>query len=851
MSEAKLLQAALWYAAFGWYVFPCESNEKRPLTDHGYQDAIRGEATIRAWWAKWPQANIGIATGASGLVVVDCDVKHGALGLESWRELRAELDLDDNTPTVETPSGGLHVYYAAGEHTVRCSAGRLGEGLDVRAQGGYVVAPPSVTPAGDYGWALGCRPKERELLPLPPALAERLAEPKERETRPVPARTPADLRAEAARARAALQKLDPARADVYASWIEVGMCLCELGDTGLGLWDEWSAQSAKYIAGGCAEKWRTFTPADGLTLASLYRWAKEDAGEPSGDDRPSIDAGIQDLDRVTQLAWAILEEANEPPVLFVHGGQLVRLELGEPMPELVDLDVDRLRYEAARVARWYQTRKVDGLWEEVDARPPVVVMRNMLARPTGELEIPPVDRIVRSPVFAADGTLLRKPGYHAKARVIVCPDPDLEIPAIPARPAKSDVETAVKTIDDLLCDFPFTCPADRAHAFALLLGPLVRDMIAGPTPLHLVESATPGSGKGLLTMVLLTPALGEDVATMSAGRDDEEWRKRLTTVLRTGQPAVVIDNVRESIDAAPLSTALTTSWWDDRVLGASELLHLPVRCVWAATGNNPMLSTEIARRTIRIRIDPKMDQPWRREASQFTHAELLVYARERRGALLAAGLTLAQAWIAAGQPAANTPPLGSYEPWVRVIGGILAHAGIDGFLANLDELYERADSEGAVWRRFVAAWWEEHADERVGVAELYPLALELEAFPLGNGQERSQKIRLGKGLKEKEDVVLAGYRIEAAGTYKRLAQYRLQRTYTDDGVSGASGASPHPYGKTIMSDHATSGDIHQIHHIHQDDLALECNECGAPVTYYSPDGLAWCDKHGPGRDGPP
>lgn len=180
-----LQKAAEWYASHGWPVFPCVPGDKKPLTAHGFKDATRDLAQIRAWWTETPNANIGIATGDAGLVVVDVDAKNGAQGPESWRDLRAELGLDDNTPTVETPTGGLHVYYRANGTPVRNSAGKLGPGLDVRAVGGYVVAPPSRTPQGEYGWALGLRPTDAPTLALPAPLAERLHEP-EREKRAAP-----------------------------------------------------------------------------------------------------------------------------------------------------------------------------------------------------------------------------------------------------------------------------------------------------------------------------------------------------------------------------------------------------------------------------------------------------------------------------------------------------------------------------------------------------------------------------------------------------------------------------------------------------------------------------------------
>jgi len=162
---SKLLDAAKWYARQGWPVLACRG--RAPLTPHGYQDATTDAATLAKWWGQWPDANVGIATGAAGLVVVDVDTHDGAPGLDSWRDLRGELGLDGETVTCETPIGGLHVYDRGNGRQVRCSAGKLGHGLDVKANGGYVLAPPSVHPdGGTYGWAMGYGPHEHALAAL-------------------------------------------------------------------------------------------------------------------------------------------------------------------------------------------------------------------------------------------------------------------------------------------------------------------------------------------------------------------------------------------------------------------------------------------------------------------------------------------------------------------------------------------------------------------------------------------------------------------------------------------------------------------------------------------------------------
>lgn len=176
MTTRTLVSAALEYAQRGWYVFPCKPGDKRPLTANGFKDATTDANKIRDWWRQWPNANIGIATGQSGLVVIDLDVKGPHNGVEAWHDIKATLGINDETPTVETPSGGLHIYYSAGGRRIRNSASKLAEGIDVRAQGGYVVAPPSHTSDGVYTWALGMSPDEMQLAVLPEAIASALIE---------------------------------------------------------------------------------------------------------------------------------------------------------------------------------------------------------------------------------------------------------------------------------------------------------------------------------------------------------------------------------------------------------------------------------------------------------------------------------------------------------------------------------------------------------------------------------------------------------------------------------------------------------------------------------------------------
>lgn len=122
---------------------------------------------------------------------------------------------------------------------------------------------------------------------------------------------------------------------------------------------------------------------------------------------------------------------------------------------------------------------------------------------------------------------------------------------------------------------------------------------------------------------------------------------------------------------------------------------------------------------------------------------------------------MVRSWLVNARPQGERA-LGGYEAWSKVMGGILKTAGIPGFLGNLEETYWRTDAELGEWRAFIKRWWERFAEKKVGVGDLFQLALEMEALPgvLGSGNERSQEIRLGKALGRMEGRVIAGVQIK-------------------------------------------------------------------------------------------
>ena len=197
--ERSIGESAAALAAIGFYVFPlhtpistqrcscgwpeCCSVGKHPRLSRGFYSASHDPRQIDQWWHRWPEANIGIPCGASGIVVLDYDPHSDPDGTG-----RSRFDeFTDNGYTVYTGGGGLHEYFRTPAGVVvRNSGGKLGPGIDVRGDGGYIVAPPSLHRSGKrYTWVQGPTQTLRleSIRYLPPSVLQALTQPNDVEPR--------------------------------------------------------------------------------------------------------------------------------------------------------------------------------------------------------------------------------------------------------------------------------------------------------------------------------------------------------------------------------------------------------------------------------------------------------------------------------------------------------------------------------------------------------------------------------------------------------------------------------------------------------------------------------------------
>jgi hypothetical protein len=242
MNRAPVI-AALGYAAHGWLVLPVQtplsdggcscgadcgaSRGKHPRTLHGLKEASRNPDRIWQWWRRWPDANVGIRTGReSGLVVLDVDMRYG--GEASLERLEATCDRLPTTLIAHSGGGGRHLYFRHPGQPIPNSTHLGGyAGLDVRGDGGYIVAPPSLHQSGQrYVWEDASHPP----AVLPPWLYELLAPPGQLERRvpPITRRAPQG-EAETFWLQRALERARPGTRNRTGYWLA-----CRLREAGVG-----------------------------------------------------------------------------------------------------------------------------------------------------------------------------------------------------------------------------------------------------------------------------------------------------------------------------------------------------------------------------------------------------------------------------------------------------------------------------------------------------------------------------------------------------------------------------------------------------------------------------------------
>ncbi|MDP6063794.1 MAG: hypothetical protein QGI49_03255 [SAR202 cluster bacterium] len=491
-------------------------------------------------------------------------------------------------------------------------------------------------------------------------------------------------------------------------------------------------------------------------------------------------------------AWRVLLRASNKPVMFLRGLEVVELRRDADGRIAVTMVTrDALRDTLDRVADFVTVRKSKGgkaSWSP--SSPPPTVVGHMLAHP--HPQIPVLKGVAEAPVFSAGGQLLQKPGYHRSAGIFVDLPQGFRMRPVPRNPGPRQVSNALSELLDVFKDFPFITAVDRVNAVGFLLLPFVRDMMDGATPLHLIESPTEGTGKDYLVDVCAAIATGTRSTSLSPPRDESEWRRTLTAMFLSGCHRIHLNNINE-LASSTLAGAITSQDWSDRLVGSSREVRAPIYCLWVATGNNPRLSREMARRVVPIRLDAGRERPADR---RFSVPNLVEVVLSRRWDLVRDVLILVQAWISAGRRYGSVE-FGSFTAYARILGGILENAGLQGFLTNRDRTFQAPDPEREELEVFISHWWEKHGEAVVCSRDLYDMVGNEELLPTVIAAAPSPaagRTRLGKLLAKHRDQVIVGWQVAFVGNdgHTHATKWRLMQTPDAKDAKGAIGGYPTP-----------------------------------------------------------
>jgi hypothetical protein len=436
------LKAALHYASQGLQVFPGrpglkESHKSARFSNGRPWGKTDDPVEIGRDWMRWPDANVCIACGPeSNFFVLEVDTPQGH-DVDGFASLKALEDAHEPLPETRqaiSPSGSLHYYFRwpIGA-TIRNSASEIGPGVDIRGEGGMVLAPPSVKPGvGEYKWH-----NQHHVVDAPSWLLALVVD----TSHGAAERTPSgDAQASVGKVAAALEVI-PNHIDDWEEWNRVGMAVWVATgghDLGFEAFDRWCQKyPVKYNKQDTIDKWAAYStkPITKITAGSIFWWANDFDPEWRGRYEATIKNTPVIKNKPGEYAAATLQ--SEAALIdlgleiYQRGGRLVR-----PVVDEVDAAkktktyVARLRqvdfpYMTFLLSHHLHFEKYDGrLRRWVKCHPPEQVATMILGR-DGDWNFRKIVGVISTQTMRPDGTLLVEPGYDADTKLLLIAPPTL------------------------------------------------------------------------------------------------------------------------------------------------------------------------------------------------------------------------------------------------------------------------------------------------------------------------------------------------------------------------------------------------------------------------------------------
>jgi len=497
-------------------------------------------------------------------------------------------------------------------------------------------------------------------------------------------------------------------------------------------------------------------------------------------ERPVVRIVAGELTRMIRETIHALGEGDEN--LYQRAGQLVRIvrepERREPYERdrCVGLDIltrpgtPRMRDASGvllervdSVSRWerFDARRGErpkaegggrggkGAGEWVPANPDGVVV-NAIAKRGDWPGIRPIRGILETPCLAPGHRLIVQPGYDEETGFVLLPS--CKVGNILDLPTREHARAAMQHLwIETSCDLPFRDVGERSPAdvdgelqflrarevpdafvtVAALLTIFARLAIDGAVPGAMFEAAGQGSGKSLqmhvVSMIATSRSAGVATFPMRDGRpNEEECEKILAGYAMAGARIVAFDNIRGLLAGGCLEKALTAvDNIDLRVLGQNHQLSLPWSALLLFSGNNMMMSDDVAQRVMISRLESEREDPRSRPRESFRHPALLNWIKANRSRLVRAVLVILRSYLAAQAAGLDVPDpgcRGSFEAWSAIVPGALMWAGGPNVLHAFPEAGRGGDEEGEAHGVMLRGWqnaWQKQKASTI-LDHLYP-----------------------------------------------------------------------------------------------------------------------------------
>jgi hypothetical protein len=337
----------------------------------------------------------------------------------------------------------------------------------------------------------------------------------------------------------------------------------------------------------------------------------------------------------------------------------------------------------------------------------------------------------RNPVFTEDWRLV-PPGYDPASGIYYAG------PEVPPR-------SGTAHLDKLLREFCFKSAADRTNYLGMLLTTLLIPRFIGSKPAVLFSGNQPELGKSILAQIIAVLRDGKPVETASYNPNDEEFEKRLGSIVRRGATTIIIDNAKgrsrnPRIESACLERSITDPILSFRLLGFSQDIRAENSHLFCLTANSPDVSRDLVTRSVVVNLYYE-GNPERRS---FSLPDPEAYAQEHRLEILGELIGMVEHWKGLGRPPATVHSRFNKRGWGTFVGGILAACGQPDFLGNAEEAATQLDETRREFSDLVATL----ADHPQGLWTAGELVQQCDSLgllreELGSGSARSKATRLG------------------------------------------------------------------------------------------------------------